>query len=289
MIMSQLLPTDSSSALDNHYLHGIGYREQELQQASGARFRSKKPEGIPWASFAGGTNIYIKGFGYSEHAQSNQVWLKSIDLKDQNILAPTLTEDDAFGSSPKTGYLQYRLPSVANLLAIPARYLDAYLSMTFILTIRGNDGLNDMQTLACKSLKTCTIKVYRSYTPVVHYINPPVVYFEQETEIFFNPKSIQNLIKDLPSDEKKFINAKISGNQIDFEFNVDSDTGYWAWNRYNRARGIVGDQPPTSNHTLTMLWETGFADNSEYENLHCGYDNKTCYQVKTIPVIFQAS
>jgi len=58
----------------------------------------------------------------------------------------------------------------------------------------------------------------------------------------------------------KFINAKISGNLLDFEFNVDSDTGYWAWNRYNRARGKVGDQPPRSNDTLTMLWETGHAD-----------------------------
>lgn len=38
-----------------------------------------------------------------------------------------------------------------------------------------------------------------------------------------------------------------------------------------------------------MLWETGYADNQELENLHCSYDNKTCYQVKTVPVIFETS
>lgn len=38
-----------------------------------------------------------------------------------------------------------------------------------------------------------------------------------------------------------------------------------------------------------MLWETGYADNQETENLHCSYDNSTCYQVKTVPVIFETS
>jgi hypothetical protein len=38
-----------------------------------------------------------------------------------------------------------------------------------------------------------------------------------------------------------------------------------------------------------MLWETGYADNQELETLHCSYDNATCYQVKTVPVIFETS
>ena len=38
-----------------------------------------------------------------------------------------------------------------------------------------------------------------------------------------------------------------------------------------------------------MLWETGYADNQETENLHCSFDNSTCYQVKTVPVIFESS
>jgi len=43
------------------------------------------------------------------------------------IVAPLLTEDDAFGSHTKTGYIQYRLPSVSDLLNVPRRFLDTYL------------------------------------------------------------------------------------------------------------------------------------------------------------------
>jgi len=38
-----------------------------------------------------------------------------------------------------------------------------------------------------------------------------------------------------------------------------------------------------------MLWETGYAENHVMENLHCSYDNGTCYEVKTVPVIFDIS
>lgn len=125
---------------------------------------------------------------------------------------------------------------------------------------------------------------------MVHYLSPPVVYYEAETEIFFNPKSTQNLIKSyLANDEMIFINAKIDGNQIDFEFNVDHETTFHNWYKYNRAKGVVGDQTPAANQTFKMLWETGYADNHVMENLHCSYDNATCYEVKTVPVIFDIS
>jgi hypothetical protein len=108
------------------------------------------------------------------------------------------------------------------------------------------------------------------------------------TEVWFNPKSIQGLIKDLQDDEMYFINTKIAGNQIDFEFHVDSDTTFGQW-QSNRVTGQVGDQLPEASQNLTMLWETGYADNQETENLHCSFDNSTCYQVKTVPVIFETS
>ena len=57
------------------YLDGIGWREQELQQAKGARFQSEDPEGVLWASFGGGTNIFVTGFGLEEMAQLNMVVL----------------------------------------------------------------------------------------------------------------------------------------------------------------------------------------------------------------------
>jgi hypothetical protein len=58
-------------------------------------------------------------------------------------MAPLLTEDDAFGSHTKTGYLQYRLGSAADILNVPRRFLDSYLTMTFRLDVQASDGLNE--------------------------------------------------------------------------------------------------------------------------------------------------
>jgi len=144
--------------------------------------------------------------------------------------------------------------------------------MTFHVQVRATDGLNEQLDLACSTESKCKIVFYRSYTPIVHYLSPPVVYFESFTEVWFNPKSIHGLIKELQTDEMYFINSKIAGNQIDFEFNVDSDTTFQSW-RSNRVTGQVGDQMPEASQNLTMLWETGYADNQETENVHCSYDN----------------
>jgi len=171
---------------------------------------------------------------------------------------------------------------------VPRRFLDSYLTMSFRLDVQASDGLNEEQTLTCPTVSKCTIKFQRSYTPIVHYLSPPVLYFEQMTEVWFNPKSTTNLIQNLQSDEMQFINTKVAGYQIDFEFHVDSETTFSHW-RSNRITGQVGDQLPEASQNLTMLWETGYADNQETENLHCSFDNSTCYQVKTVPVIFETS
>jgi len=52
---------------DEFYLEGIGYREQALQQAKGSKFSSEVAEGVNYASFAGNTNIFIKGHGLNEN------------------------------------------------------------------------------------------------------------------------------------------------------------------------------------------------------------------------------
>ena len=54
---------DEPMKYDNMELIGIGYREQELQLAKGTNFESESPTGVSYASFAGGTHIFIKGVG----------------------------------------------------------------------------------------------------------------------------------------------------------------------------------------------------------------------------------
>ena len=80
-------------------LDGIGYREQELQLAKGSNFASEEPTGINYASFAGGTNIFIKAPILADNAQSNVILMKC-DQIGITVEAPRLTEDDAFNSNP---------------------------------------------------------------------------------------------------------------------------------------------------------------------------------------------
>jgi hypothetical protein len=85
-----------------------------------------------------------------------------------------------------------------------------------------------------------------------------------------------------------FINTKVGGNLLDFEFNVDSDSTYSSYLR-NMARGRAGELPIGANYNVTMLWETGNAHVLKQEATHCTYDNKTCYQAMAVPVIFGTS
>lgn len=221
--------------------------------AKGAKFSSEKAKGISWASFGGGTNIFIQGVGLAENPQSNTVMLTSEDIKGDNgpmrFVAPKLTEDDAFLSQPQAGFIVYRLPAVHELIQSPMGSLDQFKSMKFKLMVFAV-GPNGAEELECKSENNCRISFERSYTPIMHYISPPVVYYDSLTSFVFDPKSTTHVIQDLRSDELPFINAKIGNDKkkalVDFEFNMDYNTGLNHW-RYNSIQGRVGDQPPSKS------------------------------------------
>lgn len=78
VICSIGLIVDSNSvrgfdAKQEGWIEGLGYREQELQVAKGTLFASEDANGIPYASFGGGTNIFIKGVEFADDPQSNLV------------------------------------------------------------------------------------------------------------------------------------------------------------------------------------------------------------------------
>lgn len=54
--------------------------------------------------------------------------------------------------------------------------------------------------MECKTPSNCLIQFYKSYTPVVYYLNPPVIYHEATTELWFDPINTLALIQDLRSD-----------------------------------------------------------------------------------------
>ena len=140
-------------------------------------------------------------------------------------MAPILSEDDAFNSHPFLGHIAYRLPALDELIGVPMTYLSGYQSMTFTLSVVSNGELST-ETLACRTTNNCKITYYRAYTPVLYYISPPIVYYESQVDVFFDPRSTSNLISDLLDDEMPFINAKIGESLLDFEFMVDSDDSY---------------------------------------------------------------
>ena len=201
-------------------------------------------------------------------------------------MAPLLTEDDAFNSHPILGTIAYRLPSLDKLIGVPMSYLSGYHEMVFTLSVIADNELGP-QTLECGSSWKCKITYRRHYTPVLYYIKPPIVYYESQVEVWFDPRSTDDLISDLENDEMRFINAKIGPALLDFEFNVDDTNTFSSYNR-NRVTGQVGEIP-TGQHNISMLWEVGQSLIQPVEATHCSYDNQTCYQARSVPVIFSQS
>jgi len=140
------------------------------------------------------------------------------------------------------------------------------------------------EPIKCKSNSLCKVRYHRSYTPVLHYLNPPVVYSDMLVEVHFDPKSTTNLIESLATDEMPFINTKIAGALMDFEDHVESTVYFSHWWE-NTVRGYVGDQVISPNQAVTMLWETGHAIKHLTRNWHCSYDQSECYEAKTVPSI----
>jgi len=135
-----------ASSSSEFYIEGIGYREQALQQAKGKRFASETPQGIFVASYAGGTNIMIKGHGLNDNPQDNYIMLQSVEFETK-IFSPILTEDDAFTSAPALGMITYRLPALHDLLQSPDEFLNSYSSYTFYLTVLPNmeHGVHELE------------------------------------------------------------------------------------------------------------------------------------------------
>lgn len=146
-----------------------------------------------YASFAGGTHIFIKGVGLHDNAQSNVIKMESVEFPGQTLTAPSLSEDDAFNSHPMLGSIAYRLPSVAALFGLPSEMFDTYTTMSFYLQVE-NAELGSDSLLQCATKSRCKVRYHKSYTPTVFYLSPPVVYYESETEVWFDPRSTMNLI-----------------------------------------------------------------------------------------------
>lgn len=123
---------------------------------------------------------------------------------------------------------------------------------------------------------------------MVFYLNPPVIYYEAVTEMWFDPMYTLSKVQNLQQDEMIFVNTEIGGSKLDYEFQVDFDTSFWYWTD-NKVLGTAGDMPVGHDKDIKMLWEVGYAFVAEQEATHCTFDMKRCYKAMAVPSISSIS
>jgi len=99
-------------------------------------------------SWAGNTNIFIKGSGLATDPEANFIVLKSSNFDNTKFIAPQLTLDDSFQSNTAAGLLSYRLPSVEKIFGVPQAVFEHEKVLTFYLSIRALIGEN-LQDIEC--------------------------------------------------------------------------------------------------------------------------------------------
>jgi len=160
----------NSQAGGAYTIDGIGYREQALQQPKTEFFKSETPRGVLYASFAGGTNIYVKSPSLHDMPAMNVIWLESVEFTGVKIPAPTLNEDDEFNSNPMLGFIVYRLPSIPELFDAAEEAFDTNKHLHFYLSVMAPDVAGEDQEMTCSNREYCKIRFLKSYTPVVFYL-----------------------------------------------------------------------------------------------------------------------
>ena len=237
-----------------------------------------------YASFNGGTNIYIKGPELNENPQSNVVYFRSYEFNNIEIPGTPLDADDAFNSNPMLGFITYRIPSPHELFGVSPENFDMYDSLHFWISVKAPDVFGEEQHMQCQSWDRCMVRFLRSHTPVVFHLSPPVIYYEAVTELWFDPMYTLSKVQNLQQDEMIFVNTEIGGSKLDYEFRVDADTTFHYWYD-NKVLGTVGDIPVGHDKDIKMLWEVGYAFVSQEEATHCSYDMKKCYMAMAVPSI----
>jgi len=214
--------------------------------------------------------------------------IQAVDLAFENALqAHPLSEEDVLNSDTAMGMLAYRIPSPMNLTGWNADTFDIYPNMTYILKVKvGND------TLECRNEDLCKIMFYREYTPLIYKVVPQVLTMDDIVDIWIDPKSTLNIVRNLRLDEKFFVNAKIGNSLVDFEGNIENT--FKSPNNTKRIiRGKVTDDIPRNvfGYPISMLWEAGKAIKTS-DAKHCSIPMgpfSTCYETKTVPVITSIS
>lgn len=98
------------------------------------------------------------------------------------------------------------------------------------------------------------------------------------------------MIKGLNPDngDMPFISMRNDGVLVDFTSTISASTSFGNWRDYG-IRGRITEEQPLGKGELTFLWETGVAAKRNNTMKRCNYAGDDCYEVKTVPVIYNLS
>jgi len=113
---------------------------------------------VLYASFNGGTNIFIKGPNLNDNPAANVIWFESVEFSGVKLPAPTLTEDDSFNSNPLLGFITYRVPSVHELFGADSSAFDTNDYLNFYISVKADDVFGEERDMECKSREKCRIQ-----------------------------------------------------------------------------------------------------------------------------------
>lgn len=175
------------------------------------------------------------------------------------------------------GKIAYKTPPLASM--IPGTTIDSFKAFDSVTS--SVEIIASGATHICAKASRCTFRNLWSYTPIIYYLSPPVVYPGQVTTMAINPMNA-------PQFKKLYdmaIDIKIDGENFDFEDLLGMDDTL-SRNRVNYVKGRVTNTIRSNTADLTA-WQTGsgFAMLNEDSSTHCSFDGTGCYKAKVLPSI----
>lgn len=235
--------------------------------------------GVTKASFAGGTELIIKGKNFNMSPSSNLVQYDEDNDDEVLVIGPELSEDNTIRSCPHNGVLQYTTPTIGTLYGLDDTAFDGETTMDMYLSVYAvDDDTGGYKELTCATSSYCKVRLSRYYTPILWEVVPPVQYAWGNNTYVFDPTGCQDMKQD---DELAFVSIKVDNNFIGFEEWIDEDTTYSGFYR-NYVTGTAGENDVNTTSMPEMFFYPGRATNTLPQMTTCSYDNDTCYQMMTV-------
>jgi hypothetical protein len=234
-------------------------------------------------SMAGGGDILISGYYFNESPALNTPLLTTTDLGGTISRTGTaLTEDDQFQSAPSMGKLSYSHPSIADLFNLDITDFEGYDYVDFTLSFVDSETAD---VLECSTTSNCRVRYNWSYTPLLLYMSPPVMYPGMIATVALNAQSTMSY----KQDDAYPVDIRIDGELFDFDEGAYGTTTDTSIGSNTRVSGIQGSRERNDDlHPAIKFFGAGYAREWHLSSAVCGVDATSyedCYTAKVLPTI----